>query len=195
MDSHTILVVFYRPPADDWFINRAVAAVNPPYSHVEIGFVADQYHNNFLQSQECDSVTASSIMSGSNVFLRNRSFRNPAYDVLAINVSKKAHDDMLRFCRLQERASVCFDELGMWLAILPFKVRSLPVGKTFCSAYVTTVLQRGGVQCVRGLLPESTSPSRLWRKLQSCNTQCFSVIPSRMQNMRERESLFRTVPV
>jgi len=49
-----IQIMFYKPPPNDPFMNRAVAWIDGPYSHVEIGFedgmASSIYSGNSFQS-------------------------------------------------------------------------------------------------------------------------------------------------
>lgn len=190
MNTKTVLIMFYRPPPNDHFINRLTAFVNPPFAHTEIGFPQDYCQQSFFKSESCDAIMASSIFAEGQLFFRPRSFRNPSYEIVAINVSAKSFETMYTFCKLQESNNVSFDGLGMYLAMFPFKLRNLPLHKTFCSAHVVEVLQRGNVQCVQGLTPETTTPSLLFKKLSKCHTLCFSTLHNKFENKNDFDTRF-----
>jgi hypothetical protein len=65
-----------------------------------------------------------------------------------------------------------FDGIGMWMAALPFHFGNLGFSsrnKTFCSRYITGLLQDAGIggESVKRLNPHITTPSKLHKVLTS----------------------------
>lgn len=155
-----IQIMFYKPPPNDPFMNRAVAWIDGPYSHVEIGF---------------EDGMASSIYSGEKVFMHPRTFSNPNYTIISIPVTIDQERMARQFCTDHALRGVDFDGVGMYTARLPWVLRSI-VGsfvkmgddsRTFCSKYVVQVMQHIGVKCFEDLNPSTSSPSMVHRVLKN----------------------------
>ena len=167
-------VMLYKPPLDDPFINRAVAWIDGPFSHVEVGF---------------EDGMASSIYAGESVFMHHRTFSNPNYAVVSISVTGDQESKARKFCN--KRVGTKFDGIGMYTARLPRPLRwlvsfvtcSKKQDSTFCSKYVVEVMQHINMQCFMGMDPSGTSPSMVHRVLQERENKEMS-----------REVLFGTTP-
>lgn len=179
----TVRVLFLRATAADPWMNQLVSWLDPPFCHVELEFDMSQETATFAQlaagmpSLSRPHTLASSVYAGESVFLRPRSFANPNYTVLTLNVTDRAFERMLAMASESAAAGVSFCGRSMYLSYFPFCCNTLPPGKTFCSAYVTQVLKTGGVPEAQSLRPERMRPSTLYRVLQSANQQCFSSVP------------------
>lgn len=161
--SNCLLLHFYRPPSDDVFINRAVSWVDGPFSHVEIGW---------------DDGMASSIYAGEQVFMHQRRFANPNYTVVPVQVSGDQADKARKFCCDKANAGIGFDAVGMYTSRLPFVCRKAiallasvasrkRVDSTFCSKYVTEVLQHISMPGFSDFDPSNMSPSSVHRAVTS----------------------------
>lgn len=97
---------------------------------------------------------------------RKNTFANPNYVVHSMLVSKKQVQDMQRYMQGVYDAGVGFDSHGMYLAALPVQTRCQNSNNgTFCSRYVTEVLQNGGVEPVMRLNASLVTPSKLFKIL------------------------------
>ena len=158
--DRVIQVMLYKPPANDPFINRAVAWIDGPFSHVEVGF---------------EDGVASSIYAGETVFMHPRTFSNPNYTTVSLSVTTEQEDNARMFCAQQARRGIEFDGVGMYCARLPAFLRSVisslrgngGVEHTFCSKYVVEVMQHIGIDCFLGIDSSNTSPSMVHRILST----------------------------
>lgn len=105
-----IMLQFYTPPPKDPWMNRVVAMLDGPFSHVELVF-----HDGM----------ASSIYAGEEVFFKKRTFSNPNYTTLSICLTEEqellARDYCYR-CSLSKK-DAGFDSMGMYGAALPDFIR------------------------------------------------------------------------
>jgi len=166
----SIRLLFLRAAADDHWLNRLVSHLDPPFCHVELEF-----------DTSSGPPLATSLFADESVFLRPRTFANPNYHILTLNVSDTAYARMLRLASDTAARGVRFDSHGMWCSILPCSLCApRRADRTFCSAYVTTLLQEGGVRGVERLAPERARPSTLYRLLCHSQQQCFSSVPYKL---------------
>jgi hypothetical protein len=156
MSEAILMVLFYKPPPNDPFVNRAVAWVDGPYSHVEVVFP--------------DGV-ATSIYAGESVFLHYRRFANPNYDIVSLSLSKDQMNKARKYCEKVFKEGVKFDGLGMYCARLPTLIRKTITSDTqkttFCSKYVSNILKHIGVDGFQDVDPAAMSPSFVHRLLMS----------------------------
>ena len=167
-----MMLLLYEPPKDDPFINRAVAWIDGPYSHIELVF-ADG--------------TASSIYAGETVFMHYRRFANPNYTTVGITASAEQVARARKYCSDATASFVGFDDVGMYTSRLSQPIKSMCRGVwgtcsaisrlflyrghqqkqnvevTFCSKYVTCALQYAGIVGFERLDANATSPSQLYR--------------------------------
>lgn len=94
-----VMLMFYQPKPSDPWLNRAVAWVDGPFSHVELGF-SDGH--------------ACSIFGGEKVFMKKRTFANLQYSMHSIAMSTAEVHEIRRFCHAAAEAEVGFDEVGMY---------------------------------------------------------------------------------
>lgn len=107
-----MLLMFYTPPANDPVINRAVAWLDGPYSHVEVGF---------------SDGMASSIFAGEKVFMHPRRFANPNYTTVGITASAEQVQRAREFCVQSSAMGIGFDGVGMYAAGLPRACRGVVI--------------------------------------------------------------------
>lgn len=175
--SGIIQLLFYKPPKDDPPVNRMVAWLDGPFSHVEVGFPDGM---------------ASSIFAGEKVFMHKRTFSNPNYTAVSMCVTAQQVSDARAFCMEHASIGVEFDGVGMYMARMPRVLRTAVrtiqstlwgsrgspgssggrgagarekgiAESTFCSKYVTRVMQHIGLDAFESMDPDGTSPSMLYR--------------------------------
>lgn len=141
-----------------------VALVDGPYCHVEIAFV--------------DGIS-SSVFAGEIVFMHHRTFANPNYTLVPIQATEEQVMLARAFCEEQVRMKVPFDGWGMYMSWLPSILPSLQNEKktksntgTFCSKHVVLALQHAGVEGFENMQADKTTPSGLYRKIQSLYAGC-----------------------
>lgn len=169
--SSAIHVLFLEvAPTDPW-LNRLTAAVGRRvhgrgFCHVEVCVP----HPPSFGGHQPEGYVSSSIYNGETVTSSSRkTFANPGYavhtEVVGADRLRAIHDGISEATRQE----VGFDGLGMYLAALPFAVPGLASNsKTFCSRYVTELLQAAGVggDAVQALDPRITTPSKLYKVLK-----------------------------
>jgi hypothetical protein len=171
-----VRVMFLKAvPGDPW-VNRLVSALDPPFCHVEIEF--DMSDERPLLGGA--PTMASSIFAGESVFLRPRSFANPNYTIITLNVTDAAFARMYKYAENAAARGTRFSNVAMYLSFLPAGCHAPHADHTFCSAYVTSVLQAGGVHETRRLTPSRVRPSTLHRVLSTAQQQSFSTVPYKM---------------
>lgn len=152
--QRTLKLAFLYPGPEDPLLNRVVARVSKnPVCHVELVFEDDM---------------SFSIFQGSNLFFRHRTFSNPEYKVVALNVSSEEYLKSYFFCQEAVKHDFVFTDVGMLGSY--FQPRHCPFlcsspsgysGSTFCSKIVTEALQFGEIPEVAHLIPSTTTPSLL----------------------------------
>lgn len=163
----TLLVMFYEPPANDPFINRAVAWLDGPFSHTEVGFTDGM---------------ASSIYAGEKVFMHPRRFANPNYTVVSVQVTKEQEELARQFCTDRAQRGIEFDGVGMYTAPLPLFCKSIvsffrgsrSAGRTFCSKHVVETFQHIRMDGFMEVDASSMTPSMVHRALGKCTTQVMA---------------------
>ena len=154
MGTRKLNVMFYRPPDNDLLVNRLVAYVDGPYSHTELVF---------------EDGKASSVFAGENVFLYNRSYSNPNYDIITLEVSQYNYNMAYAHCKHAMDSKVAFSTLAMYAAVMPWQLVPYDKGRTFCSHLVTEALMKANVCEVTGCNPMTMSPSKLYKTLSMSN--------------------------
>jgi hypothetical protein len=155
-----IHVVFYRPSADDHWLNHAVTRFAPPYSHCDLQF---------------DTGVATSIYQNECVYMQPKTFSRANYDRVSFTLDETEYERVFNFCKAACDRKVRFDMLGMLCSTLPFVVRS-PQNATFCSRYVLEALQQSGNPKFSNHRPMTTTPSSLHDALNGL-TSNFIHIP------------------
>lgn len=164
-----INVMFYTPPHTDSFLNRAVSWYDPPYSHVELSF---------------EDGHACSIFNGESVFMQQRSYANPNYDVLTIGVSHDSYLKVLTFCKKLHKQKVGFDSWGMFSSVIPFCSQSPRHDATFCSRLVTEALQQASLAALEGENSVKMTPSRLHRLIKVVPDTMLDTVPARCMRLK-----------
>jgi len=198
----TIRVLFLRATPDDHWINRAVSYLDPPFCHVEVEFEM-QGLGHMMPRESCDGqllslvaddarkprTLASSIYSGESVFLKERTFSNPNYTILTLNVPDASFNRMLRFAQRAAQGGRQFSSADMLCTLCPFGCNRLYSSSTFCSAYITELLQEGSIDAVTRLSPKRMRPSTLYKVLHKATQQSFSTVPFKIQLMESTSML------
>ena len=156
-DSSILTAAFLFPEADDNdLFNLFVAKISRNgCCHVELVFEDDM---------------AFSIFSKSNLFFRRRSFANPEYRLVSLNVSSDQYSKAYNFCTDAVKHDIAFNEIGIYTAYMQpcpmfYTGSSRDEGITFCSKIVTEALQAAGINEVDDLTPCTTTPSTLYTAL------------------------------
>jgi len=169
--QRTIKLAFLYPGKDDPFINRLVAEVSKnPICHVELVFENDM---------------SFSIFQGSSLFFKQRTFSNPEYKLMGLNVSNAEYVAAYSFCEQAVKENLQFTDVGMVGACI--QPQNCPMccfrpsestGQTFCSKIVTEALQFAALPEVQGLHPCTTTPSILFDAISAskrsvCDTNSY----------------------
>ena len=104
--------------------------------------------------------------------MHGRTFSNPNYTVVSICVTGEQERSARSYCAEHASRGVEFDGLGMYMARMPkifrdvidvFRDTRKRKDSTFCSKYVTGVMQHIGIKSFMCMDPAGTSPSLLHR--------------------------------
>jgi hypothetical protein len=105
------------------------------YTHCELVFPQERSNSG--------TYLAYGVFSDEGVFVRERTFTNPAYKVLYLSLPRKNVSAALAFCKSQVGKG--FDEIGMrYSAVWPLRTSPKKRG-WWCTAFTATALQRAGV--------------------------------------------------
>lgn len=187
VNDHTIHILFLETSSQDPWLNRVTAALGGQvhgrgFCHVEICVP------HLINGKEYGYIS-SSIYNGEKVTANGKkTFANPGYTVHTETVSTEQLKSILDGIHEANRMEVSFDGLGMYLSVLPFATPLSDNSKTFCSRYVTGLLQMAGL--VPNLDPRITTPSKLFRKLrESCTVGTVGTVEHK-QGLLKAESRF-----
>ena len=171
-DKAQIYLLFYKPTSSDPFQNRLVSFFDGPFCHVEMAF-SERFGEELWEKE----VWGSSIYQGETIFFKPKTYKRDGYVSFGIDVSMNQMHKIRSYCRKQMDLKVPFCLKSMYAAYLPFQV--INTDATFCSKHVTNALQYGGIYNGLGLNPALTTPSQLFRLLNS-HSPILQVVPSRM---------------
>ena len=176
-------LLFYRPRADDYLINRAVSFATREhemlpsgeratfaYAHVEICFTYDPHTLRALHELNYSF----SIVQGGTVTLRSRTNWRKEYVAVAVPISGEQYRLLYYHCQVLATADppIGFDKMGMYLApLLPARVlrqRRDETHGTFCSKIIVRALQEARIAEpeLTGLEPSCVTPSMLYVRLR-----------------------------
>lgn len=174
--SRTIRVLFLKPgPKEHWF-NRLVAYVDGPFFHVELDL--DSVTTGQLQ------VLATSIYANETVFLKPRTFANPQYEIISINITTIQFDKLHAFCKNACESNIGYNGCALYATFMPCLTPLCTSNKTtFCSEYITKALQHAGIKETLQLNPAHVTPSSLHRILCKTTSQCFSTVPYKAEQI------------
>jgi hypothetical protein len=153
-----IRLCFYKPRGSgEHWLNQLVASCGKHYvSHVEIMFEDDM---------------AASIFADEVVFFRKRSYSNPNYCIKGFDVSSTSYWLMYNFARSAAERNLGFSNSKMFCG--PFLGYMGSSDHTFCSKFVTSTLQIGGVEFAMKIDAHRSTPSTLLEFMNSHQTVCF----------------------
>lgn len=188
-DRAQIHLLFYRPCADDHILNRIVAFIDGPFSHVEMAFTEKLGDEPWEKE-----VWGSSIYQGETVFFKPKTYQREGYVSFALELSAAQVLKVKNFCRTQAERNVSFSRKAMYAAYLPFQL--VRTEDTFCSKHVTMALQYAMLPEVMSLNPALVTPSLLHRILtvQSKAQPIVHVVPCKLQIDREKCATRMMVP-
>lgn len=186
MAQRMLTLAFLCPTPDDHWANRLTSSPyvsEHPYCHVELYFES---------LNQCFSVVWDEIVG-----FRVKNLSNPNYRVVSLAVSSKEYDCCLEFCRIASTHNLGFDDRGMWSSwfshslccCLACESSSQQKGATFCSKIITEALQFAGVKEVDGLLPSSTTPSRLYECVRNSSRLACNSVPFKRQALMMYSSI------
>ncbi len=165
-------VLFYRPCADDHWLNRLVTTVAPPFSHCDLQF---------------DDGLATSVYQRESVYMETKSLSRDNYERVSIAIDEGEHERIRDFCTRAHRDQVVFDPLGMALCVVPraARLREAPLGRTFCSRYILEALQQTGRPEFAAHDPACTTPSALYRMLKEYGREFIHIPEKRLQRLAQ----------
>lgn len=106
------------------------------YTHCEIAFMDDPKSNN-----NNDMCKAFSVFGDKGVFLKDRSFSNPAYEWIFLSITATQYNNMQKFC--EKQLGKGYDLYGM--RMLAFWPRPCPSDSWWCVPLIVSTLQEGGI--------------------------------------------------
>jgi hypothetical protein len=194
-------------------VNRLVAFLDGPFSHVELVFPAYKKPHCLLPAkgpptdQDTRVYYAASIFQGGTVFFKPKvhsllclvydtalmplpqEYKRDGYVCLGLSVTQQEHDALISYSRHAASKSIRFDLVGMASAWLPFVLVPHNPSATFCSKFVVDALHHAKVAAVQKLESRITTPSSLYRHIcaHMQNQAVLAANPSKLkQRMRER---------
>jgi hypothetical protein len=185
MQCNAVQVLFLHPDEKDPLLNRITATMGKlthgvqGTCHVELRM---PYMGGFLTT---------SIYNGENVNLTmTKTFSNPGYHVNTLLVTDAQLHNMTQTVLNAHSRGDSFDALGMYLACLPVQIpRFKGRYSTFCSKYITEILQVGNIKEVYGLNPNITTPSRLLKLLAPVARNTMGSVDHKLRTF-EKTALF-----
>jgi hypothetical protein len=133
---------------------------------------------------------SSSLYNGEPVGITEfKEFKNPNYTFVSASISPEQNQKVVQFCKNAVREGHRFHQASMFKSLLPFSIATPMHGDTFCSKYVTEVMQAAGIPAVQGLNADITTPTKLYNVLlQSKSFQVASTVASRHRMITAEES-------
>lgn len=180
-----VRVLFLRSDTASHWMNKLVACLDPPYCHVEIEFDVKLMPRDGIFRNATHETMAASIYANEQVFLKKKTFANPLYDIITINLGTRDFKRMYSYCEQEAAKHLTFSSTGMYCAYIPYAaclgscVRSKDA--TFCSEFVCNVLKIGNFAAVKDVNSSTMTPSRLKRLLSFGSGNMYSTVPYKMQ--------------
>jgi hypothetical protein len=180
MNNNAVHVLFLNPARDDPVLNRITSYIGKlthgvEACHVELSM---PHNDGFLTSSIYNGETVNATMS--------KKFSNPGYDVHTLMVSDIQLGKMKNMVLSVHNRKDSFDRMGMYLACLPVQVPRLSKkNTTFCSKYITEVLQAGGVPEVQTLNSNITTPSKLLKTLIPASRKTVGSVTHKMRSLEK----------
>lgn len=185
--EHAIHVLFLEPAPDDHWLNRLTSSFGERlhgkgFCHVEICIPAGR-------SSGGNGYISSSIYNGESVTMtQKKTFANPGYTVHTEMVSTRQLQSISDGISEANRRQMAFDPTGMILSVLPFSMGMTNDSKTFCSRYITELLQMGGVggDGIQSLDARITTPSKLHKILRkSVNVGVIGTVSHKQNELKK----------
>jgi hypothetical protein len=161
--EYPIQTLYLKPTKSDPWLNRLTAMVGEKthgkgFCHAEICIP------NITDCGLQNGYISSSIYNGEGVTAnRVKTFANPGYEIHTIIVNEKQLQRISDGINDAMRREIPFDGFGMYMSVLPFRIPGLKSkNKTFCSRYITELLQMGGV-LDESIEASITTPSKLYK--------------------------------
>jgi hypothetical protein len=180
MQNQAIHVLFLKPNTTDPFLNQLTAHIGQAMHGVGVCHVE-------ISVPHVGGYLTSSIYNGENVSVNtSKNFSNPGYIVHTLIVSEKQVNNMKKkMLQCRDRAD-SFDTVGMCLACLPVELpRRSSQNTTFCSKYVTEVLQSANVSVVQDLNANITTPSKLMKAFQKVANGAVGTVPHKLKTLEQ----------
>jgi hypothetical protein len=166
-------VLFYRPQADDHWINHLVSFFSPPFSHCDIQF---------------EDGMASSIYNQESVYLHPKRFSNLNYERISLAMSDDEYGQVFAFCKQAHAAKVQFDLPGMLMSYLPTGSMRRE-GHTYCSRYIAEALQASQRKDFTDVRTGAVSPSSLYRLIKEQHRGFVYVAENRLDRFNGKLSI------
>jgi hypothetical protein len=180
MKNRAVHVMFLKPVSADPLLNRLtgyLGAVTHGVSacHVEVSV---PHLNGYMTS---------SIYNGEVVNVNmTKTFSNPGYDVHTLMVDDFQLSNMKRVMFNLHQRQDSFDAFGMYMACLPVQLPRLSCkNTTFCSKYITEVLQAGNIAAVASLNANITTPSKLLKTIIPASRSTVGSLPHKLQTLEK----------
>lgn len=186
MKNNAVNVLFLRPIPTDPILNRLTGLVGALTHGEKMGAC----HVEMCLPHQ-DGYMTSSIYNGETVNVTmSKTFSNPGYNVHTLMVSDHQLSDMKKFIFQTHGRKDTFDGVGMYLACLPVQLpRFSRHHTTFCSKYITEILQTGNIPEVCNLNANITTPSRLLCKLTPATKNTLGTVSHKLRSL-EKSAVF-----
>jgi len=158
-----IYVMFYDGSSNvinnwyKWAINRGIAMISGQYTHVEL--ILYNYKGEFLSFE---------VFTGENVMFEIKKYQEDRWRWNKLNLTHEQMVSIYNFC--VEQQGKPFNSYGMYMNFLPLLgsyFSNSTRDKWFCSQLITCALQAAKIPCVMDLVPEKTTPTQLFKVLQT----------------------------
>ena len=167
-----IKLMFYEPPAEDNFTNKAVARWTSEkvydrsgnvhqtfFAHVELAFGHDLSKNSFATSEHPAQVMSFSINQYSDLYFRLKTFR-PQYRAMSLNVDILKYQQLFKLCSALAAQNIKFDFWACTVAV-SFRILSCKPGPD--SVMVRSAAESSRKSCRNARSETSTLRLKPWR--------------------------------
>jgi hypothetical protein len=182
MKDKAIHVMFLKPDSTDPMLNRLTGYLGGMVHGVSACHVE-------VSVPHLGGYMTSSIYNGDVVNVNmTKTFANPGYDVHTLMVDDTQLSNMKKVIFNRQKDS--FDPVGMYLSCLPVQCpRIIRKNTTFCSKYITQVLQGACIPAVASLNADITTQSKLLKTLTPSSRSTIGSLPHKLQTL-ERGGVF-----
>lgn len=172
--------MFLKPDRTDPLLNRVTGYLGGithgvSACHVEVSV---PHLNGYMTS---------SIYNGEVVNVNmTKTFANPGYEIHTLMVDDQQLSNMKKVMFNVHHRRDSFDAVGMYLACLPFQIpRIAKKHTTFCSKYITEVLQAACIPVVASLNPNIVTPSKLLKTIIPASRSTVGSVPHKLQTLEK----------